>query len=130
MRVCTDTVPVKCAYFNHTTFEMQRDIRADATGKGRAELLAAVMHNAVHSGWRFRLVDILSDLDEVLAARSREIAATSFNPEAALSAWESAAGQCVLAVLQAVAPLVAPVPTGGGGFPHSRVAHTLRSAGK
>lgn len=44
---------------------MQRDIRGDTTGKARAELIEAVMRNAVSCEWRTKFMHIIPDLDDV-----------------------------------------------------------------
>jgi hypothetical protein len=108
------------------------DVRGDAAGEARAALAGRVVGAAAMSAqWRPQLCAVLGDLDDVLAARRREIEATAFNPAAAALRWEAAASRVVAAVVAGAAPVLDRHPSGrpgaGGPDPGARQVKALLS---
>jgi hypothetical protein len=90
-------------------------VAGDAGGTARAALAGAVARRAAADpAWRGRLGALLVELDEVLAARRREVEATAFEPAAAVRRWEAAASKLVLALLDGAAPALAEAARHGG----------------
>ncbi|KAL3145911.1 hypothetical protein ABBQ38_015279 [Trebouxia sp. C0009 RCD-2024] len=90
----------------------QQALLADQTGAVRGSIVHAVLKQAaLHPQWRSHVVDLLSDIDEVLAARSREVSVTPAHQ----FEWETAATSICSAIVQAAGHLLTPHKTGSNG---------------
>jgi len=102
------------------------DIRGDVSGEIRAALVAKVGNNLMLSNvWRSQLSSVVGELDVLLAARRKEIEATTFNPVAATMQWERSAGRVLLALLRSVSAAMA--PPSGRNLPRDLAASQLRN---
>ncbi|DBB03686.1 TPA: hypothetical protein ACH3X3_011009 [Trebouxia sp. C0006] len=99
------------ALFRHVT-HTQQALLADQTGVVRASIVLAVLKEAaVHPQWRSHVVDLMNDLDDILAARGREVSAVPAHQ----FEWERAATNICAAITQAAGHLLAAHKTGTGG---------------
>ncbi|DBA80626.1 TPA: hypothetical protein ACH3X1_007876 [Trebouxia sp. C0004] len=99
------------ALFRHVT-HTQQALLADQTGVVRASIVLAVLKEAaVHPQWRSHVVDLMNDLDDILAARGREVSAVPAHQ----FEWERAATNICAAITQAAGHLLAAHKTGTSG---------------